>query len=261
MDQELNISHERINQLEQLFTDNYSKLYSVVFRMTGNHHDTEDVLQNSFIKVYQNLNKFQGNAKLSTWIYRIVMNECYRFFDYSKKLPLIRITTQLGISEDVFFQSIDYVPNLEDNLIIEEMREKCLQGFLRCLPKKQRVCILLKNFLNLKNQDIAEVLDVSVDNVKVLLHRGRKKLQEFFEMRCSLIDPQKPCKCHLWIKFMNDHNLPLPEGYGQIKNEELKQEYFKNLSVLNKIDYLYKVDERLTKEQFIDKLKKVSLIL
>ncbi len=247
--------------LIDLYTNNYNKLYACVYRMTGNHQDAEDILQNSFIKAYQKLDLFKGNAKLYTWVYRIVMNESFRYFEYIKKLPLIRITEELGVSESEFLDSLTFEPNLEDHLIVEEMREKCLQGFLKCLPRKQRVCFLFKNLLELENRDIAEILDISVDNVKVTLHRGRKRLQEMFEMRCNLIDPDKPCKCHLWIKYMKDHNLPIPEGYQQVKSEDLKQEYFKNLNTLHKIEYLYHAQARITKDEFLEKLRRVAEIL
>lgn len=254
-------TEELISELEEIFNVNYKKLYACAYRMIGNHHDTEDVLQNSFLKAYQNIGKFRGESKLYTWVYRIVINESYKFFKYIRKLPVTSITEGLGISEREFFNSISYTPDYDDNLFIEEMREKCLQGFLMCLPKNQRVCFLLKTCMHLKNQDIAEVMDISPENVKITLHRGRKKLQELFEMRCSLIDPDKPCKCYLWVKFMRDHNLPMPVVHYQTKAEELKKVHFQNLSLLRKIDYLYTVEARLTKDQFIKQIKKAAEIL
>lgn len=246
-------------ELENLIRQDYDKLYSCAFRIIGNHQDTEDVLQSSFLNAYKNLSKFRNESKLFTWLYRIVINECYKYFEYIDKLPLIRITENLGITEKEFFDSIEYIPDFNDNLIIDELREKCLQAFLKCLPKNQRVCFLLKTCTGLKNKEIAEILDMSVENVKVTLFRGRKRLQELFEMRCSLIDPEKPCKCHLWIKFMNDHNLPLPTGYNQLKTDELRKEHFNNLSLLKKIDYLYTVDQKCDKKDFFDRIKKITL--
>ena len=57
-------------ELENLIIQDYHKLYSCAFRMVGNHQDTEDVVQNSFLKVYKNLSKFRSEAKLFTWLYR-----------------------------------------------------------------------------------------------------------------------------------------------------------------------------------------------
>ncbi|HYE81941.1 MAG TPA: RNA polymerase sigma factor [Clostridia bacterium] len=248
-------------QIEDIFSSNYEKLYSCAYRMVGNHQDTEDVLQNAFLKACKYIDKFRGDSELFTWIYRIVINESYRFFQKINKLPLTIITENLKISEKEFFESISYCPDYDDNLIIDEMREKCLQGFLKCLPKNQRVCFLLKSCMNLKNQEIADVLGMSLENVKVTLHRGRKKLQEMFEMRCSLIDPEKPCKCHLWIKYMRDHALPIPTGHNIIKADELKKKYFRDLSLLKKIDYLYTVEAAWTKDEFLQKIKKAVQLM
>jgi RNA polymerase sigma-70 factor (ECF subfamily) len=115
--------------------------------------------------------------------------------------------------------------------------------------------------LELKISEIAELLDISNGNVKVLLYRGRKYLRELFEMRCSLIDPKKPCKCHLWIKFMKDHDLEMPKGYEQPKVDELKKEHFKNLNTIKKINYLYMVDPKYKKEDFIRNMKKIIDIM
>ncbi|WP_303871154.1 RNA polymerase sigma factor [Acetobacterium wieringae] len=245
-------------ELENLIIQDYHKLYSCAFRMIGNHQDTEDVLQNSFLLAYKNLSTFRSEAKLFTWLYRIVINECYKHFNYINKLPLVKITEDLGVTEQEFFDSIEYTDNFDDDLVIDELREKCLQAFLKCLPKNQRVCFLLKTCTGLKYKEIAEILNMSVENVKVTLFRGRKQLQELFEMRCSLIDPEKPCKCQLWIKFMKDHSLPLPTGYQQIKTDELRKTHFKNLSLLEKIDYLYTVDQKYDQKEISDKIKKIA---
>lgn len=247
--------------VEAAFRENYEKLYACAFRLVGNRQDAEDVLQNAFLKAYKNIEKFRNESKLSTWIYRILVNESYRYFQSYKKLPVVHITEKEGITEEELFASMEHVPELDEYLILEDMREKCLQGFLKCLPKQQRVCFLLKSCLELSNKDIGEVMEISTENVKVTLHRGRKRLKEMFNMRCSLIDPEKPCKCHLWIKFMRDRNLKIPEGYQQIKSEELKKEHFKNLNMLRKMDYLYSVEGSCDREEFIRNLKKAVKLM
>ena len=171
------------------------------------------------------------------------------------------ISEEHGMTEREFFESIEYVPNQDDHLIIEEMREKCLRGFLRCIPKKMRVCFLLKTCLELKNSEIAKILDTSESNVKVLLHRGREKLKDMFEYRCQLIDPTKPCKCYLWIKFMRDRGLPLPEEGINYRNKELEGEHFRNMNRIKQIDFLYNVKHEYSYEEFISHLKKLSVQL
>lgn len=243
-------------QLEKMMDEEYEKFYAVIYRITGTHQDTEDVLQNSFIKAFCNIDQFKGKSKLSTWFCRIAINESYRFMKIWHKLPVVSIVEEMDVTEDVFFRGLEYEREIDDALIVEEMREKCMRGFLNCIPKQRRVVFLLKNSLELKNKEIAEILETSESNVKVMLHRARKQLQEMFEYRCSLIDPTKPCDCYLWIKFMKDHSLPIPEGHHQIKNDELVSEHFRRMATLKKIAYLYQVENTMDKETFIKKIKK-----
>jgi RNA polymerase sigma factor (sigma-70 family) len=245
-------------ELENIFRTHYQKLYAYAFRMTGKHEDTQDVLQNAYIKAHKGINSFRGDSSLNTWIYRIIVNESYRNFELLSRLPLENITEKEGITEKEFFERIDYDRKLDDDLVIEDLREKCLLAFLKCVPQKQRVCFLLRTHLELSYDEIAEVMEISTSNVKVLLHRGRQKLQELFFYRCNLIDPEKPCKCYLWIKYMRDHNREIPTGYRQLKNESLEKEHFRNMSVLKKIDYLYTVEAVLTKEEFLQRLRELQ---
>ena len=243
-----------LGDLEHLIQTEYDKLYAYIFRLTESHHDTEDVMQNAFIKAYTKIHQFTGNAKLSTWVYRIATKEAYRYMEKWRKLPLKTIVEKRGISEKEFFKSLEYTHNFDDQMIIEEMREKCIFGFLKCVPKRQRICFLIKTCLGLKNREIAEIMDTTEGNVKVLLHRGKKQLQEMFDMRCSLIDPEKPCKCYLWIHFIQENGLPIPEGYHQYKHDELLSAYYNNMAEMQKIDYLYQVQHRLDKKEFINRV-------
>lgn len=229
--------------------------------MVGNHDDTKDILQNSYVKAFTNIEKFRAESSLTTWLYRILINECYSHFETLKKLPLTCITENLNISEQQFFESIDYDRKIDDEIIIEELRERCLFAFLKCVPKNQRVCFLLKTCLELGIEEIAEVMNMTKSNVKVTLHRGRKRLQDLFHNRCYLIDPNNPCKCFLWIKYMKDKNRVLPKGYNQIKNDKLRQQYFTNMSTLQKIDYLYTVESSLSKNDFINQLQNLVIRL
>jgi len=248
-------------QLENVIEDEYNKFYAVIYRITGTHQDTEDVLQNSFLKAFINIDKFKGKSNLSTWLYRIAINESYSYMKTWKKLPVVSIIEENNITDDLFYKQFKNEPSIDDELIIEEIREQCIRGFLKCMPKQRRVVFILKTSLDLKNKEIAEILEISESYAKVQLYRARKQLQEMFEYRCSLIDPSKPCKCHFWIKYMRDNNLPIPDGHHQIKNNTLHSEYFKKMESIKKIAYLYQVENTMNKEAFIKKIKKSIEIL
>ncbi len=248
------------NELLHLYENEYDKLYCIAFRMTGNHHDAEDVLQSAFLKAIKHLQKFKGEAKLSTWLYRILVNEGNNNFKQIKKLPVVAITQSLGISEVDFFANLEASSEpIENKLIVEEMREKCLTAFMRCLPKQQRAVFVLRTFLNLSLLEIAEILEISENNAKVTLYRSRKSIQELHYERCSLIDPSKPCKCYLWVKFMKDKNLPLPVGYTDYKDPFLMDEYKQYIHGSMDIYALYKVGRQIPKDTFISKLREQIL--
>ncbi|PKM66557.1 MAG: hypothetical protein CVU95_11290 [Firmicutes bacterium HGW-Firmicutes-2] len=257
----MNEHDDLIKELENIVEQDYDKFYAIVYRITESHQDTEDVLQNSFLKAYKNLKNFRKQSKLSTWFYRIAINESYRYMQSWNKLPVIAIVEDLNINETTFFGNLEYDENFVDVLIVEEMREKCIRGFLKCVPQKMRVVFLLKTCIDLKNKEIAEILEIKENNVKVLLHRARKQLKEMFEYRCNLIDPSKPCKCYLWIKYMKDNNYPIPEGHNQYKNNELVTIHFKNMSKLKKMHYLFQVENTMDKDTFIAKIRTLSEIL
>ena len=244
------------NELLKLYEEEYEKLYSVAFRMTGNHHDAEDVLQNAFLKALKHLQQFKGEAKLSTWLYRILVNEGNDNHIKIKKLPVVAITQELGMSEADFFSKLES-PNepMESNLVIDEMREKCLTAFMRCLPKKQRAVFVLRTFLDLTLSEIAEVVETTENNAKVILYRARKNIQELHYERCSLIDPSKPCKCYLWVNFMKERNLPMPTGYTNYQDPELIDEYKQLIGGAMNLYAMYKVGRKIPKQIFLKRLR------
>ena len=89
------------------FQKHYQKLFGMVYRMTENIQDTEDVLQNAFIKAYNNIDGFREESKLSTWLYRITVNESYLYLKTWNKLPVVSLAEKLGVSEKIFFESIE----------------------------------------------------------------------------------------------------------------------------------------------------------
>lgn len=244
------------NELLLLYEAEYDRLYTAAFRMAGNHYDAEDLMQSAFVKAIKHLDQFRGEAKLSTWVYRILINEGNRYYKQLKKLPVVSIAENLNMSEVEFFASLE-TPNepIESNLLVEEMREKCLTAFMRCLPKNQRAVFVLKTFLELPLSEIAEIMDIKENNAKVILHRARKRIQELHQDRCSLIDPSKPCKCYLWIKFMKNHNLPMPSGYTDFKDPDLLDEFKTYVQGTVDLYALYKVGRKMPKELFFKKLR------
>ncbi|MCP9770255.1 RNA polymerase sigma factor [Lacihabitans sp. LS3-19] len=148
------------------------KIYYHVRKIVIDHDDADDVTQEAFIKIWRNLDKFRGDSKLYTWLYRIATNEALTFLQKKKK--------DRGISID---DNEMLVATLEssksDTYMGGEEIEMKLQKALLLLTDKQRVVFNLKYFEELKYEEIAEITETSVGGLKATYHFAVKKIEEF----------------------------------------------------------------------------------
>ncbi len=147
-------------------------LYYHIRNIVLNHDDADDVLQNTFIKVFQNLNKFKGESKLYSWIYRIATNESITFLNSKAKK---NNTT----SQEIQTKIID---NLEADVYFEDNEIQIkLQKAIAILPEKQQLVFKMKYFEELKYEQISDVLGTSVGALKASYHIATKKIEEFLK--------------------------------------------------------------------------------
>jgi len=146
------------------------RLYWHIRKIVINHDDTDDVLQNTFLKVFKNISKFKGESKLYSWMYRIATNESITHLN--KKATLNRIDNETLQSQ--------LVNNLEADVYFDgdEIQLK-LQKALATLPQKQQLVFNMKYFDNMKYDDISEILGTSVGALKASYHHARKKIEAF----------------------------------------------------------------------------------
>lgn len=145
-------------------------VYYHLRNMLYNHADADDVTQNTFVKVYKNLEKFKGESKLFSWIYRIATNEAINFLNKKareKNISYDEIAYQnaQNLTTDAFFDG-------------DEMMRKLLEAVAQ-LPEKQRIVFQMKYFEELKYNQISEILEVSVGSLKASYHHAVKKLKKF----------------------------------------------------------------------------------
>jgi len=153
---------------QKLLSDYQRPLYSHIRNIVLNHDDADDVLQNTFIKVFQYLKNFKGESKLFSWMYRIATNEALTFLSQKAKLSGIS-------SEDLQNKTID---NLKADLYFDgdEIQIK-LQKAIVTLPEKQQLVFKMKYFEELKYEEIAEILGTSVGALKASYHHAVKKIE------------------------------------------------------------------------------------
>lgn len=153
---------------QKLLSDYQKPLYSHIRNIVLNHDDTDDVLQNTFVKVFQYLKNFKGESKLFSWMYRIATNEALTFLNQKAKLSGIT-------SQDLQNKTID---NLKADAYFDgnEIQLK-LQKAIVSLPEKQQLVFKMKYFEELKYEEISEILGTSVGALKASYHHAVKKIE------------------------------------------------------------------------------------
>ena len=146
------------------------KLYWHIRKLLINHDDTDDTLQNTFIKAWNGLEKFREDSGIYTWLYRIATNEALSFLSSKKRrflLPLVDVEKQLAnmLDTDEYFNG-------------DELQLK-LQKALLTLPEKQRLVFNMKYFDEMKYEDMAEILQTSVGALKASFHHAVKKIEKY----------------------------------------------------------------------------------
>lgn len=154
-----------------------------------NHADAEDVAQDVFLEAFRNSAAFRGDAKLSTWLYRIATNRSLNFVRNSKRRRLIQsiedaFTGGRNRNSEISENSNDQ----PDHQISGTERARMLYKAIDRLPEKQRVAFTLNKYEELSYQQIAEVMEISLASVESLIHRAKKNLQgdllECYKKKC-----------------------------------------------------------------------------
>lgn len=149
------------------------KLYWHVRKIVISHDDCDDVLQNTFIKVYQALENFREEARLFTWLYRIATNEALTFLQKKKA----NLYADWDSVENQLSDSLESDPYFDGNAL-----QRKLQQALLTLPEKQRIVFNMKYFDDLTYEDMSEILGTSVGALKASYHHAVKKVERFFNM-------------------------------------------------------------------------------
>ena len=157
----------------EMIVAQYSEpLYWQIRRMVLSHDDANDLLQNTFFKAWANIDYFRAEAKLSTWLYRIALNECLTFLNKQ------RAATNVSLDDP----EADVLQRLEgDAYFSGDRAQMLLQKALLTLPEKQRMVFNLKYYQEMKYEDISDIFGTSVGALKASYHHAVKKIEKFLE--------------------------------------------------------------------------------
>ncbi len=150
------------------------RLYWHIRKIVMDHDDADDVMQNTFIKVWRGIDNFREESGLYTWLYRIATNESLTFINSKKKRSLVPMndTSEFlmnNLVSDAYFEG-------------DEIQKRLQEAILK-LPEKQRIVFNLKYYEEMKYEDMSQVLDTSVGALKASFHHAAKKIEEYLKSR------------------------------------------------------------------------------
>lgn len=146
------------------------RLYWQIRKIVISHEDANDVLQNVFIKIWTNIDSFRGDSKLTTWLYKIAINESISFVNKQRQQQNLPLDDSDNFLESKF-ESDSYFDGDEAQLK--------LQKAILTLPEKQRIVFNLKYFEEMKYEEMSEILETSVGALKASYHHAVKKIEDF----------------------------------------------------------------------------------
>lgn len=165
---------------DQIVERHSTFVYNVAFRMMGNPQDAEDVAQEAFISAFRAYERFRGESKVTTWLYRITVNAALMRLRKEKKA---RTLTQTGLDDVVIPDWSDAPFRAASD---SELGDRLRDG-IETLPDDFKVAVILRDMEELSNAEAAEVIGISVPALKSRLHRGRvllrKHLEEYLKTR------------------------------------------------------------------------------
>lgn len=152
------------------------RLYWHIRKMVISHDDADDVLQNTFIKIYRNIHKFNGKSKLFSWMYRIATNEAITFINKRAKernIDISEMHEQLAstLESDIYFSGDEI--------------QQILQRAIATLPQKQQLVFNMKYFDELKYNEISEILETSVGGLKASYFHAVKKIENYIKNKTN----------------------------------------------------------------------------
>ena len=168
-----------VDSFNQLVVRWERPIYALAYRTLGREEDARDVVQEAFLRAYRGLRGFKGEAKFSSWLYRITLNLCRDWIRKERRAPLV--TVPEGVDPvDLADAQASPTESVEELVARREM-SAAVEKAMAELPEEQRTAIMLKEYHGLTFQEIAEMLDCPLSTVKTRLYQGLSVLRRRLE--------------------------------------------------------------------------------
>jgi len=155
---------------EQLVKRYQHAVFNTIYRYIGNYEDVEDIAQEVFIKVWRHAKSFKGKSKFSTWLYRIVVNQCLNYRSKYKKglVSLDELTEKEKVPKSLIIE-IDFEQRQKAEIVRKTVND---------LPERQRIALVLSKFEDKSYKEIAKIMEISLSAVESLIFRAKEALKK-----------------------------------------------------------------------------------
>jgi RNA polymerase sigma-70 factor (ECF subfamily) len=167
---------------EELVKRHQSRVFAVAGGILRNREDVEDIAQQVFLKAYFSLKRFDQRAAFSTWLYKITVNECWDLLRKRKVRPLVfeaEFSEEQARQYDGMEEKADGVPDVSERLALRQEVEELME----CLEERDRMMLVMKEVQGFSVEEIAEILEINGNTVKVRLFRARQRITERVKRR------------------------------------------------------------------------------
>jgi RNA polymerase sigma-70 factor, ECF subfamily len=176
------------DSFNQLITRWERPIYALAYRVIGREEDARDVCQEAFLRAYRGLNGFKGEAKFSSWLYRITLNLCRDWIRKQRRAPVSQMPEDTDAME--LAAEVGPVESIED-LVARRELSVAVERAMTLLPDEQRTAIVLKEYHGMTFQEIADLQGCPLSTVKTRLYQGlsvlRRHLQRNGQMETELV--------------------------------------------------------------------------
>jgi RNA polymerase sigma-70 factor (ECF subfamily) len=167
----------------EIYDQFYGKVRKFILALVKDEWVADDLIQETFLRIQNNLKSLKDPSKLSSWVFRIAYNLCQ---DHFRQLKRSRKEESIDQEEMADFKEalVQKGPDIQKKLEQRQMGE-CVQSQINLLPESLRTVVLLFDIMEFSHQEIADILGITIKNVKVRLHRARKELKGILEEKCT----------------------------------------------------------------------------
>lgn len=170
--------HGDLSAFNELLKQHEKSAYNLAYRLTGNYDDANDIVQESFIRVYNAIQTFRGDANFSTWLYRVITNVYLDARKKEKHRAHASLDDGLELDESIVTRQVEDTAPLPDKQLEGKERKKVIEAAIQTLPEYQRAMVVLYHVQGCSYEEISKILGMPLGTVKSRLNRARIALKD-----------------------------------------------------------------------------------